>query len=296
MNKNGSLFFKENKSIIKSKNKEYKFQMIKFGSILMFLFFIFCFLNENYKFFLLKILIKPKKNIRPINNNYCDNLDPIKLFNLRLENEPITICLNQKSKHICYQNKNGYYNDIFYYKNGVICKMENIVLDPSKSNHTNIIYKGPVDKNNRGCPILSKGFLNIKCKNKKDYKNYNSIYENYFQSWNYDYDNNENLEELAEGQTIFFISRNQDSPNIFHGISELINSISIMDLFHLNPENIQVIFLESMSLNNDPLYDLYKNIVSRGGKPIFIRNLKKKYILKIFSFQIMKFIIILNRL
>jgi hypothetical protein len=157
--------------------------------------------------------------------------------------------------------------------------MENIVLDPSKSKQTNIIYKGPVDKKYRGRPILSKGFLNIKCKNKKELEKYNSIYKSYFQSWNYDYNNSEKLEELAKGKIIFFISRNQDSPNIFHGISELINSISIMELFHLNPENIQIIFLESMTFNNDPFYDLYRNIVSRGGEPIYIKNLKKKYLI-----------------
>ena len=108
--------------------------------------------------------------------------------------------------------------------------MENIVLDPSKSNHTNIIYKGPVDEVNQGCPLLSKGFLNMKCKNKRDLENYNNIYKSYFQSWNYTYDNdnNEKLEELAPGKTILFISRNQDSPNLFHGSSELINAISII--------------------------------------------------------------------
>jgi hypothetical protein len=155
--------------------------------------------------------------------------------------------------------------------------MENIVLDPSKSRHTNIIYKGPVDKINRGRPLLSKGFLNMKCKIKNNLKKYNYFYKSYFESWNYDYDNIEKFEELAPGKTIFFISRNQDSPNIFHGGSELINAISIMNLFGLNPEKIQVIFLESMTFNNDPFYDLYKNIVSRGGEPIYIRNLKKKY-------------------
>ena len=154
-----------------------------------------------------------------------------------------------------------------------------IIINPSKSNHTNIIYKGPIDEVNRGCPLLSQGFLNMKCKNKRDLENYNDIYKSYFQSWNYTYnnDNSEKLEELAPGKTIFFISRNQDSPNLFHGSSELINAISIMELFNLNPENIQIIFLESMTLNNDPFYDLYKNIVSRGGEPIYIRNLKKKY-------------------
>jgi hypothetical protein len=153
------------------------------------------------------------------------------------------------------------------------------VLDPSKSNHTNIIYKGPIDEVNKGCPLLSQGFLNMNCKNKRDLGNYSDIYKSYFQSWNYTYDNNnsEKLEELAPGKTIFFISRNQDSPNLFHGSSELINAISIMELFDLNQENIQIIFLESMTLNNDPFYDLYKNIVSRGGEPIYIRNLKKKY-------------------
>ena len=236
-------------------------------------------INKNYKIFILKQFIKVKENIRPDNNDYCDNLDPIKLFSLRLESGQITICQNEKSRHICYKNSNENNDNILFVKNGVICKMENIVLDPSKSKHTNIIYKGPVDKVNKGCPLLSQGFLNMNCKNKRDLGNYSYIYKSYFQSWNYTYDNNnsEKLEELAPGKTIFFISRNQDSPNLFHGSSELINAISIMELFDLNPENIQIIFLESMTLNNDPFYDLYKNIVSRGGEPIYIRNLKKKY-------------------
>ena len=83
-------------------------------------------------------------------------------------------------------------------------------------------------------------------------------------------------EELAPGKTIFFLSRNQDSPNLFHGGSELINVISIMYLLKLVPEQIQIIFLESISINNDPFYDLYKNLISRGGEPIYIKNLKKK--------------------
>ena len=45
------------------------------------------------------------------------------------------------------------------------------------------------------------------------------------------------------------------------------------------PYNIQVIFLESMRIDNDPYYDLYKNIISRGGEPIHIRELKKKYLI-----------------
>lgn len=270
-----------NKNINENRNKDLKFQRLKLFTKFAFLFLFFGVfiinLKKKNKIYILKNYLKIKKSIRPNNNNYCDNLDPIRLFKLRLKSEPITICQNEKSRHVCYKNNNGYYNNIFYEKNGVICRMENIVLDPSKSKRTNIIYKGPVDKINRGRPILSKGFLNMKCKNKKEFQNYSRLYKSYFLSWNYTYDNSEELEELSQGKTIFLISRNQDSPNIFHGISELINTISIIDLFDLNPENIQIIFLESMTLNNDPFYDLYKNIISRGGEPIFIKNLKKKY-------------------
>ena len=49
-------------------------------------------------------------------------------------------------------------------------------------------------------------------------------------------------------------------------------------LLDINPENIQVVFLESITLNDDPFYDLYKNLISRGGEPIYIKNLKKKYL------------------
>ena len=279
MNKGESKFSKENKlTINENKNKKFHFKSLRLYIKLILL--LFFFLIENYKINILKKFIKFKENVRPNNNSYCDNLDPIKIFNQRLENKPITICQNNISQHICYQDSNGYYNKIFFFhKKGVICKMENIVLDPSKSKQTDIIYKGPVDQKFQGAPILSKGFFNIKCKNTKDLEKYSSLYKSYFQSWNYDYKNNKNekLEELAEGKIIFFISRNQNSPNIFHGGSELINAISIMELFHLNPDNIQIIFLESMTFNNDPFYDLYKNIVSRGGEPIFIKNLKKKY-------------------
>jgi hypothetical protein len=61
-------------------------------------------------------------------------------------------------------------------------------------------------------------------------------------------------------------------------------------LFNLDPKEIQVIFLESIeipvTLENqqkepdkpeDPFYYIYKNVISQGGEPIYIRNLKKKY-------------------
>ena len=170
------------------------------------------------------------------------------------------------------------YNKIARSKYGIICKSENFTLDPLKSRQTNYIYRGPVDKKNRGAPILLKGFLNMKCEKYRNFRGYNMIYNNYFNSWNYkDEIEWENLEELAPGKTVLLISRNQDSPNIFHGLSEIINVLCIMYLFNLKPENIQIIFLESMKLQNDPFYEIYKNVISRGREPIFIRNLKQKY-------------------
>lgn len=53
-----------------------------------------------------------------------------------------------------------------------------------------------------------------------------------------------------------------------------------MHLLKLVPEKIQIIFLESKAINNDPFYDLYKNLISRVGEPIYIKNLKKKYYIK----------------
>ena len=48
--------------------------------------------------------------------------------------------------------------------------------------------------------------------------------------------------------------RNQDSPNIFHGFSELINALSMIYLFNLEQGKVQIVFLESMALNEEPFY------------------------------------------
>ena len=197
----------------------------------------------------------------------------------RFKKKPINICKNNESIHICYVNsKYSYYNKIAKSKYGVICQSTNFILNPLKSSQTKYIYKGPVDKIHRGAPILSKGFFNMNCEVYRNFRGYFKIYKNYFKAWNYDYKKeNEKIQELSPGKTILFISRNQDSPNVFHGLSELINTVCIMYLFNLKPENIQVIFLESMKLLNDPFYELYKRLISRGGKPLFIRDLKQKY-------------------
>ena len=233
---------------------------------------------ESEKNQMINIKFNTEKIINDVNieknSERCNELDPIYIFNNRLKDTPTTICRNGASNHICYKNK----DNIFIARNGVICTMENIILDPSKWIDSGYIYKGPVDKSNRGCPQLEKGFFNMKCKqNKNEIEGYDRIYNNYFQGWNYDFNETEVEEELAPGKIIFFLSRNQDSPNLYHGGSEFVNAISMLYLLDIDPEKIQVVFLESMALNDDPFYDLYKNLISRGGEPIYIRNLTKRY-------------------
>ena len=226
-------------------------------------------------------------------DSFCDKIDPIYLLKQRIDKGPISVCSGGQSKHICYQNINNHNNDIYEHKNGVICTMENIILDPSYSRMSGISFAdGPIDFSHRGFPLLQKGFFNAQCKfDDKMQLNYNKIYNTYFDAWNYDYDiNKENLEELAPGKTVFFISRNQDSPNLFHGNSEIINVLAMIYLFNLDPNDIQVVFLESIEIPyyskenednkdipRDPFYDIYKKMISKGGEPIYIRNLKNKY-------------------
>ena len=226
-------------------------------------------------------------------NSVCDRYDPINLFKLRIDNGPIPICSGKKSKHICYQNIHNYYNDIYSHKQGVICIMENIILNPSKYEQSGFSFiNGPTDTSTKGMPILKKGFFNAECQARhiSSFK-YHKIYKTYFNSWNYNYEIKEDmLEELSPGKIIFFISRNQDSPNLFHGHSEVFNALAMLYLFNIDPKDVQIVFLESIKIHNnneenennkdipkDPFYDIYKNMISRGGEPIYIRNLKKKY-------------------
>ena len=140
-------------------------------------------LDTSIKFDLEKYKNDIKEN-KQKDDPSCDELDPINILSRRLDSKPTTICENGKSMHICYKND----DDIFVSPNGVICKMENIILDPSKWQDRGFIYKGPVDPSSRGCPLLDKGFFNIKCENKTiKYSGYDFIYNSYFDGWNYDY-------------------------------------------------------------------------------------------------------------
>ena len=208
-------------------------------------------------------------------NAYCKKYDPFKIIQKRFSNRPKILCKNKISSHICYIN-----SDIHFHKQkGLICKMKNVVIDPSKWKSSGLSYlKGPIDNRTKGFPLLSKGFFNINCNLKNNLFPFNiDLYGHYINSWNYNYKSNINYEEFFPNKTVFFISRNQDSPNLFFGGSEIINALALMQYLHLEPENIQVIFLESMFLNKDPSYIFYKYLISRGGEPVHIRNLSKKF-------------------
>ena len=233
--------------------------------------------NANIKNFSEEMKTKIDKLIYKISRDdelKCKNLDPIYLFENRLNDSQEILCKSENSSHICYKNKMF----IFASKNGLICKMENFTINPSKWEDTGFIYKSPIDLKKNGTPKITKGFFRMKCNIKNQIDYYDRNYNEYINSWDYNYDDNEKNEELSPGKTIFFLSRNQDSPNLFHGGSEFINAFSLMVLLNLNPENIQIVFLESIDFkDNDPFYDLYKYVISAGNAPIHIKTLKKKY-------------------
>ena len=234
---------------------------IKTKYILIILFILFYFI------FIEKVNVN-EKNISP------KKLDPFYAFSRRLNSSPLILCKSEDSEHICYKNDLSY----FFEKDGIICKMKNFIINPLFWKQDGYIYKGPVNIKTRGCPLISKGFFNMKCNIKNKIQHYNSIYFSYLNSWNYNLDNNIIIkEELFPGKTLFLISRNQDSPNLFHGGCEFINAYSLMNLLGLKPPNIQILFLESMKFNNDPYYDLYKYVISGGNEPIHISQLKKTY-------------------
>lgn len=232
--------------------------------------------KKIFKFVLLIILFNLIFIIRvDLFENYtCSTeLDPFYAFQRRLNSSPLILCKNEDSEHICFKNDLSYFSE----NDGIVCLMKNFVINPIYWKQDGYVYKGPVNLKTRGWPLISKGFFNMKCKIRNEIQYYNNFYFNYLNSWNYYLDNKEIIkDELIPGKTLFLISRNQDSPNLFHGGSEFINAYSLMNLLGLKPNNIQILFLESMKFNNDPFYDLYKYIISGGNEPLHISQLKKK--------------------
>ena len=161
--------------------------------------------------------------------------------------------------------------------------MKNFFLNFSNWKEDGYVYNGPVNKKTKGQALISKGFFKMQCHIKGNISNYNNIYKKYFNSWEYildDQSKNEiyNKKELCPGKILFILNRNQDSPNLLIGGAGFINAFSLMYLLKIKPENIQVLFLESIKINNDPFYSLFKNIISRGGEPLYARNLDKNLI------------------
>lgn len=251
-------------------------------------------LNYEYKFITIIITviiviydfkIVKNDNKNEFNNNYCDStLDPLYAFEKILNTTPIILCKSEEAEHICYQNN---IFSFFVLNKGVICLMKNFYLYPKYWKEDGYNFdKGPINNKTRGIPLISNGFLQMKCDTNNNFSDYNSFYNNYFKAWNYsqtlNYNRNMekdyNIEELFPDKTVFILSRNQDSPNLLIGGCQFLNALSLMKLLNLSPENIQVLFLESMKLNYDPYYNLYKNIISRGGKPLHIRDLNSNKI------------------
>ena len=240
---------------------------IKEKIIVTIILFLYCFFDYNY----LEKLFK--------NNISCKNLDPFTTEKKIINSKPIVLCKSELTEHICFKNNYSF----FARKNGVICMIKNFFLNFSNWKQDGYVYNGPVNKKTRGEALISKGFFKIHCHIKGDISNYNNIYNKYFNSWEYilnKHSTNDiyNKNELCPGKVLFIINRNQDSPNLLIGGAGFINAFSLMYLLKIKPENIQVLFLESMKINNDPFYHLFKNIISRGGKPLYARNLDKNKI------------------
>ena len=268
------------------KNKKLIFDkyilILKFILVLIFSCFLLYIKEKNYIIYnnnSIKIRNNDKNNYIidynvPRNENYyCLIYDPFKIYNDRLKGNSINICEGSESKHFCYKNT----IPISAVRNGVICLMENVVIDPSKWKDDGFKYLGPLNNRTRGLPLLRKGFFNMKCNHTNKINNPSNFYKFYFESWNYNYNEKIKYKELSPNKIVFLISRNQDSPNLFWGGSGVINALSIMHYYKFNPEDIQVVFLESMSMENDPNYVFYETIISKGNKPIHIKELKEKY-------------------
>jgi len=210
----------------------------------------------------------------------CESRDPIFMMRNRLNIPSDKLCIGVNSFHKCYKNDNNNDVDNYHSKKGVICEIKNFILDPSKwQSDENLKYSGPFDYRAKGLPLVTKGLFNLNCVADNEINDVNKLYDFYFNSFNYRMNSTSynNVKEFGKKKIVFFISRNHDSTNLFHGGSGFINAFSLMNILNLEPQNIQIIFLDSINITNDPFYSLYKNLISRGGEPIHISQLKNKY-------------------
>jgi len=244
-----------------------KSNYIKEKIIISIISFFYCFFEYIY----LKQLFR--KNIS------CENLDPFTTEKKLLNSKPIFLCKSELAEHICFKNNFSF----FQLHKGVLCMMKNFYLNFSNWKEDGYVYNGPVNKKTRGQALISNGFFKMQCNLRGNISNYNHYYSRYFNSWEYILNNQSESKvykkkELCPGKVLFILNRNQDSPNLLIGGAGFINAFSLMYLLRIKPEKIQVLFIESMKINNDPYYNLFKNIISRGGKPLYARNLDKNTI------------------
>ena len=188
-------------------------------------------------FLLLLIMIiiiyfsKKKEKFKLNDNNFCETqLDPFYAFTKILSSDKLFLCKSENSEHFCYKNKFSF----FALRKGVVCIMKNFFINPSNWKEDGYIYNGPINKKTKGSPLIRSGFFNMKCNYRNNINDFSGIYKKYFNSWNYYKHNNDIInynkdliKELSPGKTVFILSRNQDSPNLFHGGSEFISAFTL---------------------------------------------------------------------
>ena len=142
----------------------------------------------NYKYLILiafcitfLYITQKKENIKK-ETIFCNNkLDPFYVFKIILNSKPIILCKSKDAEHICYRNHFSF----FQMKKGVVCFMNNFYINPRFWKEDGYTYNGPINKKTRGFPLISHGFLNMKCDLINSFSGYNKIYNSYFNSWNY---------------------------------------------------------------------------------------------------------------
>ena len=120
------------------------------------------------------------------------------------------------------------------------------------------------------------------CKKKKKKFKHHPEYNYYFNHWNYSYKNeneNENLTEIGKDKTILLISNRNN--HFYHSFIGIMNIISTMYIYNLEPEEIQLLFLNNCDLENDIYFSFFNKVISTN-KAIYITNLEndKKYFIK----------------
>ena len=201
----------------------------------------------------------------------CKLHDGFKNFKSLKESKSYVLCNGEKNKHICYyQTKFG------FEKGGVLCELENVILDPTKFK-----YYSKCPNRRDTYPEISDFFFNMNCKETNEKFLYHSDYYYYFKHWDYHYYSiDDKIEEIGKNKTVLIISSRHF--NIYHGILGVMNALSTMYIYGLEPENVQILLMEKCPPEFDFYYPFYSELISRGGDIIFLNELdkNKKYLIK----------------